>query len=333
MNDAGGQRLAAAHARMVTAPLAIIAMGALLTAAAQAASAPQPFGDLTISIDGTFPMRAGSPDAKAGGAAPTHALRIQIELTGQSLVYTSEDGRFQTKVDGTPASSSVPARCNGELTGTQRKSSTMAWYAGGMLNLVHSSEAKFAGKGPCGGTTESLNETLSMKLDNGTCSFGYTGVTRRNCANPVSVAILPPQPCTATRPGGKPNVAQVPAAPALSNTACMQQLAASGKRIFFDVDLTPSEVSVVGGSTAPLKPLWSQMEACLNSVYAKKRSGSGRGQGPYNYRQWYNEAAGRFDWCVTQVPEVGVLNEDARPLEYAIWVRCASGAALPNGMF
>src|SRR5262249_15131400 len=146
--------------------------------------------------------------SKAPAKAGSPVLKIEIELTAQRLVYTSEDGRFETKVDGTTATSSAPARCKDELTPTQRQTGTRAWVAGGQLIVTRASEVKFPAKGSCGGTSESLNETLAFKLDNGTCTFGYTGVTKRNGATPVWVSILPPQPCEA-KPPVKPNVAQV----------------------------------------------------------------------------------------------------------------------------
>ena len=114
----------------------------------------------------------------------------------------------------------------------------------------------------------------------------------------------------------------------------MQQLVAAGKGIGYDTSASNGEVSVVGTTLAALNPLWSQMETCLNAAYAKQRTGTASGRGPYAYRQWYNEKGGRFDWCVTQVPAPGKLSDDPKNKDYAIWVRCGVNASqLPNGMF
>jgi hypothetical protein len=170
----------------------------------------------TISIAGTFPARVIGPKTTAPQGDPsTYSLNATIELRGDLVVYGAADGRFETTLNGASAKSTAPARCNDKLTNTARQTQTRAYIAAGLLYVVRNDETKFPKSGACGGTTDDLDETLGFKLENGACSFGYTGVHKRNGAILSSITIVD-QRCDITLPGQppKPAVAQTAGAAA-----------------------------------------------------------------------------------------------------------------------
>ena len=168
-----------------------------------------------ISIAGTFPSHVIGPNTKTPppGDPSTYSLNATMELRGALVVYGTGDGRFETTLNGASAKSTAPARCNDKPTNATRQTLTRAWIAAGMLYLVRNDETKFSKGGACGGATETLDETLGFKLESGACSFGYTGVQKRN-GKVVRWTTIVDQHCDIALPGQPPKqtVAQTPAA-------------------------------------------------------------------------------------------------------------------------
>lgn len=164
----------------------------------------------TISIAGTFPSHVIGPKTKTPppGDPSTSSLNATVELRGELVVYGAGDGRFETTLNGSSARSTSPARCNDKLTNTVRQTLTRAWIAAGMLYVVRNDQAQFPKGGACGGTTDTLDETLGFKLENGACSFGYTAVHKRNGVA-VSWITIVGQRCEITLPGQAPQPAVV----------------------------------------------------------------------------------------------------------------------------
>lgn len=130
------------------------------------------------------------------------------------------------------------------------------------------------------------------------------------------------------------------AALAADGTECMRQLADAGKKrgleivLEFRDDRKGGEVGVFGNSASLLAPLWPPMENCLNAAFSQQRTGKGFGRAAYEFRQWFNEANGLYDSCVSMTPPVDKMNDDPNNSEHGIWVRCMQGRPkLPEGMF
>jgi hypothetical protein len=116
-----------------------------------------------------------------------------------------------------------------------------------------------------------------------------------------------------------------------SYSDCMQSLAKSGRQLNLNTILIDVEVAVMAPSEDELLPLWKEMESCLDANFAQQRTGTGFGRASYEYRQWFTETNGRYEWCTKDLPLIG-FNE--RMHEHVVWVRCGkSSPKLPNGMF
>jgi hypothetical protein len=173
--------------------------------------------NVTITAVATLTSHASGPGTAASGEVTSAAFKAQIDLRGQTLTYTTPDGPFETRIDGTLATASAPARCNGQPTSVPRRWHTSAWFAGGRLIVVHNGDDVAFAAGPCRGATESVVETLAFKVENGTCTFWYTGGSKRTGINPISTTqTIVSQPCLVT-PAAAPGTAQKPSNPQSSS--------------------------------------------------------------------------------------------------------------------
>ncbi|HLH91567.1 MAG TPA: tetratricopeptide repeat protein [Xanthobacteraceae bacterium] len=159
-------------------------------------------------MEGTFPSHTGTWGVHGLGTPSSYELHARVEINGQNVLYTSAEGRFAARFDGSATMSGARALCEGEITNTRRQTITRAYYAGSKLIIVHGGTANFAA-GACRGSDE-LDDTFGITIDRTGCRFSYTQRHKRGGADRFVTIV--DQPCTVTLPNA-PAVAGPPASP------------------------------------------------------------------------------------------------------------------------
>ena len=130
----------------------------------------------------------------------------------------------------------------------------------------------------------------------------------------------------------------VSVAQAGANEACLDQLAAAGRKAKTDVmhnDVTSltKETSVTAPLAATLTAMSAAAAKCLDAAYPSKEEKENKVGKTF---VWYRASGATYDYCVTLSPmvqKVGGSNPKYRN-QHSVWFRCTKNAPkLPDGMF